>query len=75
MPVRFHICSRPHVGLYEPFRRRLNTLVGRPVDDQIPLTSVMAGASSGAVGGMLPTFEILFFSYFTSQPHLAIRYF
>ncbi|KAF8346966.1 mitochondrial carrier domain-containing protein [Amanita rubescens] len=41
------------LGLYEPFRRRLNRLVGRPVDSQIPLTSVMAGASSGAVGAAL----------------------
>jgi solute carrier family 25 protein 34/35 len=38
-------------GFYEPFRRNLNKFVGRPADDQIPITSVIAGASSGAVGG------------------------
>ena len=39
-------------GFYEPFRRNLNKFIGRPVDEQIPFTSVIAGASSGAVGGM-----------------------
>ncbi|KAK2461434.1 hypothetical protein APHAL10511_005897 [Amanita phalloides] len=41
------------LGLYEPFRRGINNLVGRPAENQIPLTSVMAGASSGAVGAAL----------------------
>ena len=41
------------VGFYEPFRRNLNKFIGRPIDEQIPLTSVIAGASSGAVGGMI----------------------
>lgn len=38
-------------GLYEPFRRNLNTLFGHTAEDQIPYTSVLAGATSGAVGG------------------------
>ncbi|KAF8716100.1 hypothetical protein AX14_012430 [Amanita brunnescens Koide BX004] len=41
------------LGLYEPFRRGINKLAGRPAEQQIPLTSVMAGASSGAVGAAL----------------------
>ncbi|KAI6031448.1 mitochondrial carrier domain-containing protein [Pisolithus microcarpus] len=34
-----------------PFRRTINRIIGRPVTDQIPLTSVTAGAASGALGG------------------------
>jgi len=41
------------LGFYEPFRRNLNKFIGRPIDEQIPLTSVIAGASSGAVGASL----------------------
>ncbi|KAF9469830.1 mitochondrial carrier domain-containing protein [Collybia nuda] len=41
------------LGFYEPFRRNLNKFVGRSADDQIPFTSVLAGASSGAVGASL----------------------
>jgi len=38
-------------GFYEPFRRGINKFIGRPAGEQIPFTSVLAGASSGAVGG------------------------
>ncbi|KAJ3721777.1 mitochondrial carrier [Lentinula raphanica] len=41
------------LGFYEPFRRGINELVGRRPEEQIPLTSVLAGASSGAVGASL----------------------
>ncbi|PFH52255.1 hypothetical protein AMATHDRAFT_2261 [Amanita thiersii Skay4041] len=38
------------LGFYEPFRHSLNKLIGCSAEDQIPFTSVVAGASSGAVG-------------------------
>ncbi|KIM47528.1 hypothetical protein M413DRAFT_439195 [Hebeloma cylindrosporum] len=41
------------LGFYEPFRRGINKFIGRPADEQIPFTSVLAGASSGAVGASL----------------------
>ncbi|KAF8560093.1 mitochondrial carrier [Imleria badia] len=41
------------LGFYEPFRRTINRVIGRPVTDQIPLTSVAAGAASGAVGAAI----------------------
>lgn len=41
------------LGFYEPFRGNLNKLAGWSPADQIPLTSVIAGASSGAVGASL----------------------
>ncbi|KAJ3874715.1 mitochondrial carrier domain-containing protein [Lentinula edodes] len=41
------------LGFYEPFRRGINELVGRSFEEQIPITSVLAGASSGAVGASL----------------------
>jgi len=41
------------LGFYEPFRRGINKFIGRPADEQIPLTSLLAGASSGAVGASL----------------------
>ncbi|KAI6135545.1 mitochondrial carrier [Pisolithus croceorrhizus] len=41
------------LGFYEPFRRTINRIIGRPVTDQIPLTSVTAGAASGALGAAL----------------------
>ncbi|KAL1742026.1 mitochondrial carrier domain-containing protein [Schizophyllum fasciatum] len=41
------------LGFYEPFRHTLNRLIGRDALDQIPITSVIAGASSGAVGATL----------------------
>ncbi|KAJ3812379.1 mitochondrial carrier [Lentinula lateritia] len=41
------------LGFYEPFRRGINELVSRSPEEQIPITSVLAGASSGAVGASL----------------------
>ncbi|KAF9015696.1 mitochondrial carrier domain-containing protein [Cyathus striatus] len=41
------------LGFYEPFRHNLNKFIGRSADQQIPLTSVIAGASSGAVGAAM----------------------
>jgi len=41
------------LGFYDPFRRTINRVIGRPVTEQIPLTSVAAGAASGAVGAAL----------------------
>ncbi|KAG9314110.1 mitochondrial carrier domain-containing protein [Chiua virens] len=41
------------LGFYEPFRQTINRVIGRPVTDQIPLTSLAAGAASGAVGAAL----------------------
>ncbi|KAF9479443.1 oxaloacetate carrier [Pholiota conissans] len=41
------------LGFYEPFRRGINKFIGRPADEQITFTSVLAGASSGAVGASL----------------------
>ncbi|KAJ8084517.1 Mitochondrial oxaloacetate carrier protein [Marasmius tenuissimus] len=42
------------LGFYEPFRHTINSMIGRPEAEQIPFTSVLAGASSGAVGGFIP---------------------
>ncbi|KAK7465453.1 Mitochondrial oxaloacetate carrier protein [Stygiomarasmius scandens] len=41
------------LGFYEPFRRNINKLVGWAPEEQVPITSVIAGASSGAVGASL----------------------
>ncbi|EPQ60455.1 mitochondrial carrier [Gloeophyllum trabeum ATCC 11539] len=41
------------LGFYEPFRHSINRLFGRAPTEQIPVTSVMAGAASGAVGASL----------------------
>ena len=38
------------LGFYEPMRRTINEFVGRDGSEQIPWTSVLAGAASGAVG-------------------------
>ena len=38
-------------AFYEPFRRFLNDTVGYSSTDQVPWISLIAGASSGAVGG------------------------
>jgi hypothetical protein len=48
--------NRQPTGFYEPFRRNLNKFIGRSAEEQITYTSIIAGASSGAVGGeyMLP---------------------
>ncbi|KAF7307169.1 hypothetical protein MIND_00510500 [Mycena indigotica] len=41
------------LGFYEPFRRNINRFVGRRPEEQLPLTAIIAGASSGAVGASL----------------------
>ncbi|KAK0465532.1 mitochondrial carrier domain-containing protein [Desarmillaria tabescens] len=41
------------LGFYEPFRHAINDLIGRAPTEQIPITSVIAGATSGAVGASL----------------------
>ncbi|KAF7436466.1 Mitochondrial oxaloacetate carrier protein [Pleurotus ostreatus] len=41
------------LGFYEPFRRNINKFFGVSPTDHIPITSVIAGASSGAVGAAL----------------------
>lgn len=41
------------LGFYEPIRGTINNVIGRPVADQIPMTSIMAGATSGAIGAAL----------------------
>ncbi|KAF8634871.1 hypothetical protein AX15_000626 [Amanita polypyramis BW_CC] len=41
------------LGFYEPFRCNLNKLLGWPTEIHVPLTSVVAGAASGAVGAIL----------------------
>lgn len=41
------------LGFYEPFRRAINRSIGRSGTDQIPWTSVVAGAASGMIGASL----------------------
>lgn len=41
------------LGFYEPFRHALNRMVGLQPTDQMPITSIIAGAGSGAVGAVL----------------------
>ena len=41
----------PVPGFYEPIRKATNQLVGSNAKEQIPVTSIFAGAASGAVGG------------------------
>ncbi|KAH8099753.1 mitochondrial carrier domain-containing protein [Cristinia sonorae] len=41
------------LGFYEPFRQTLNGFVGLSPTDQMPATSIAAGAASGAVGAIL----------------------
>ena len=45
-------------GFYEPIRRATNQLIGSNAKEQIPVTSVFAGAASGVVGGW--AFDILY---------------
>lgn len=40
-----------YIGFYEPFRIGLNTLFGKTASEQLPATSLVAGAASGAIGG------------------------
>lgn len=48
----------PVPGFYEPIRRATNQLIGSNAKEQIPVTSVFAGAASGVVGGW--AFDILY---------------
>ncbi|KAG5638383.1 hypothetical protein H0H81_000279 [Sphagnurus paluster] len=41
------------LGFYEPFRQNINKLFGISAEEQVPFTSVLAGATSGAVGASL----------------------
>ncbi|KAF8078952.1 oxaloacetate carrier [Lyophyllum atratum] len=41
------------LGFYEPFRRNINQVFGIAPEEQVPFTSILAGASSGAVGASL----------------------
>ncbi|KAH7930928.1 mitochondrial carrier [Leucogyrophana mollusca] len=41
------------LGFYEPLRRTLNRFIGISPTDQLPLTSLAAGAASGAVGASI----------------------
>ncbi|KAI0001885.1 mitochondrial carrier [Russula vinacea] len=41
------------LGFYEPIRRATNQLIGSNAKEQIPVTSVFAGAASGVVGAIL----------------------
>ncbi|KAJ7070758.1 mitochondrial carrier domain-containing protein [Mycena amicta] len=41
------------LGFYEPFRRNINRFIGRRPEEQLPVTAVIAGASSGALGAAL----------------------
>lgn len=41
------------LGFYEPFRRNLNKFLGRSAEEQITFTSIIAGATSGAVGASI----------------------
>ncbi|KAK7695047.1 hypothetical protein QCA50_002235 [Cerrena zonata] len=48
------------LGFYEPIRHTINRFVGLKPTDQMPVTSVISGAASGAVGAVLgnPLFMI-----------------
>ena len=54
------VASLPHLpgeflpAFYEPFRIFVNKAVGYSSSDRVPWTSLIAGASSGAVGGKVP---------------------
>jgi solute carrier family 25 protein 34/35 len=41
------------LGFYEPIRKATNRLIGSNATEQIPVTSVFAGAASGVIGAML----------------------
>jgi hypothetical protein len=62
-------------GFYEPFRRNLNLVIGRSAEEQIAYTSLIAGASSGAVGGAyILGLAIHYELIVLRQLPLAIRY-
>jgi solute carrier family 25 protein 34/35 len=48
----YYIGLRGSLGFYEPFRRTINRAFGWTAAEQIPVTSLVAGAASGAVGGL-----------------------
>lgn len=54
------VASFPHSlgeslpAFYEPFRIFVNKAMGYSSADQVPWTSLVAGASSGAFGGKVP---------------------
>ena len=51
-PASFTHLLRDFVpAFYDPFRRFINETMGFSSTDQVPWTSLAAGASSGAVGG------------------------
>ena len=50
-----HLLGELFAAFYEPFRRFTNKTVGYSSTDQVPWTSLVAGASSGAVGGRDPS--------------------
>lgn len=41
------------MGLYEPFRRNANRILGRRADEQVFYVNLASGASSGVVGAVL----------------------
>ncbi|KAF8515844.1 oxaloacetate carrier [Hysterangium stoloniferum] len=41
------------LGFYEPLRRSINRVVGLSPTDQVPITSLLAGAASGVIGASL----------------------
>lgn len=45
------VLNGSRLGFYEPFRRKMNEVVGSGVSDQIWWVNLSAGATSGAVGG------------------------
>ena len=49
-------------GFYEPIRKATNQLVGANATDQIPITSIFAGAASGVVGGNPSTHYIIYWN-------------
>ncbi len=51
MSVRKILQPDSVTGFYEPLRRQFNGFVGWDPEEVVPLTSVLAGAVSGAIGG------------------------
>lgn len=52
MKQSYYIDLRGSLGFYEPFRQTINHAFGWTATEQIPVTSLVAGAASGAVGGV-----------------------
>ena len=55
------------IGFYDPFRVGLNRAFGYSPTDQIPATSLAAGAASGAVGGMSYGMKLLAYTDATTS--------